>query len=163
MLALGRSVGAVAARHVPRAAVASGASAGADAADAVAPASGGVGAAHDASSRVAVLEAMPTSEVFGAAFWNQRPFVVRGGSSHWRACSHWTLDYLAQRAASTTVPVEVGGNYLDPDTARLEMPLKAYLAYLGSLGDDEEPPRGSLAYLAQVLVRNTRRSCLLAS
>jgi lysine-specific demethylase 8 len=98
---------------------------------------------------------MPSLDDFGRHFWDRRPIVVRGGAAQWRACTPWNAANLAAATAadpSLEVPVEVGGDYLDPRMERLEMPLGAYLTYLEGLGDDEAPPREQLAYAAQAML-----------
>lgn len=67
----------------------------------------------------------------------------------WASCDAFVSRVLESGEGDVGVAVEVGENYMDPTTARVEMPLTSYAAYLNLTSDNDPPASSERAYLAQ--------------
>lgn len=80
-----------------------------------------------------------------AIFAEQKPLVLKGFATSWPATSTWdhSPDYLINKCGHVEVPVEVGGDYMNPKTKHTRIPFAKAISKLASLEKQQQNKVGS--------------------
>lgn len=74
-------------------------------------------------------------------FFQQKPMVMKGLASTWRATSSWHIPgHLSQKYGKVEVPVEVGGDYMSVKTKHIRVPFDKALKKLYALEEGNSSP-----------------------